>query len=116
MAEVFARKQLNEDGSPSDRYLINEEFVAMLDYYVAASLSAKVADADAMVTFYLERVALYKAFDGKGDRRDWRPLLLEQLTKWLTSFPECASRKRSRLSSGSSDPCQPEIVVSADDL
>jgi hypothetical protein len=51
LAEVFARKQLNEDGSPSDRYLINEEFVAMLDYYVAASLSAKVADADAMVTF-----------------------------------------------------------------
>ena len=116
MADVFARKQLNEDGPPSDRHLINEEFVAMLDYYVAASLSAKVADADAMVPFCLERVALYKALDGKDGRRDWRPVLLEQLTSWLTGFPECASRKRSRISSGSSDPCQHEMIVPADDL
>ena len=109
---MFARKQLNEDGSPSDRYLINEEFVAMLDYHVAACLSAKMADADALVPFYFERVAV-----GKGSKRDWRPLLLEQLTSWLSLlFPVCASRKRSRLSSGSSDPSKHAYTVNEDDL
>ena len=42
------RKQLNEDGTPSDEFLINEEFIAMLDYYIAASLSGRLADAVAL--------------------------------------------------------------------
>ena len=94
MHDVFARKQLNKGGSPSHRYLINGEFVAMLDYYVVTCPSAKVANADAMDangTLYFERVAVYKALDGTGGRRDQ---LFEQLTSWLAAFPGCTSRKR----------------------
>ena len=44
----------------------------MLDYYVVASLSAKSSKAESFRTFYCERVAMYKAFDGQQDRRNWR--------------------------------------------
>ena len=35
------RKKIREDGSASDELVINEDFFAMLDYYVVTSLSAK---------------------------------------------------------------------------
>ena len=53
-----------EDGTASDEYLINEEFMAMLDYYVAACLSAGASEAAGFRSFYAERVLLYKALDG----------------------------------------------------
>ena len=31
---AHSRKQSTEDGSASDEFLINEEFITMLDYYV----------------------------------------------------------------------------------
>ena len=38
---VFDCKQIREDGSASDEFLINKEFITMLDYCVLTSLSAK---------------------------------------------------------------------------
>ena len=65
MEYVFYRKQLtgNEDGMSSDRLLINEEFIAILDYYIGTTPSAKSTDAEAQRPYYLERVVLYKALD-----------------------------------------------------
>ena len=67
----------------SDRLLINEEFIAMLNYYIATTVSAKSTDAEAQRPYYLERIALYKALDGQDGRRDWRSPLLDLLQKLL---------------------------------
>ena len=72
----------------------------MLDYYVVASLSAKSSKAESFRTFYCERVAMYKAFDGQQDRKNWRLLLLEALDGWLRLFPEVASKNKGRLRLG----------------
>ena len=69
-------KRICEDGSASDEFLINEEFIAMLDYYVVISLLAKSSEAESFRTFYCEQVAMYKALDGQKNRRNWRPALL----------------------------------------
>jgi len=39
MDEIFARRQLDANGNISDQYAITEEFLAMLDLYLAASFS-----------------------------------------------------------------------------
>ena len=97
MEDVLERRQCKEDGSASDEYLINEEFMAMLDYYVAACLSARASEAAGFRSFYAERVLLYKALDGKERRRasSWRPALLEVLRSWLERFPDCVTRRSS---------------------
>ena len=65
-------KHLREDGSASDEFLINEEFIAMLYCYVVTSLSAnlKSSEAESLRTFYCERVAMYKALDGQQVQRN----------------------------------------------
>ena len=55
---------------------------------------------------------MYKALYGQQDRRNWRPELLEVLDGWLHIFPKVASKRKGRLSFGSSTDAQP----SADDL
>ena len=79
--DVLERRQCKEDGSASDEYLINEEFMAMLDYYVAACLSARAGEAAGFRSFYAERVLLYKSLDAEwtgrkegelGGRHCWR--------------------------------------------
>ena len=52
--------------------LINEEFIPMLHYDIARTLSVKSTDAEAKRPCYLELLALYKALDRYDDRRDWR--------------------------------------------
>ena len=47
----------------SDEFLINEEFMAMFDYYSATGLSSKLSEAEPFRTFYCKRVAMYKAFN-----------------------------------------------------
>ena len=49
---THSRKQIREDGSASDEFLINEEFITRLDYYVVTSLSAKSSEAESFRTFY----------------------------------------------------------------
>ena len=76
------------------------------------------SDAVALRPFYKERVAIYKALDGTDGRRCWRTLLREQLAEWLREFPDCASKKKGRLSMGPSEKSGPgeEYLVQADDL
>ena len=76
---VKLSKLISEDGSVSNEFLIKEEFIAMLNYYVVTSLSAKSIEAQHFRTFYCERVAVSKALDGQQDRRNWRPALREVL-------------------------------------
>ena len=76
---VKLSKLISEDGSVSNEFLIKEEFIAMLNYYVVTSLSAKSIEAQHFRTIYCERVAVSKALDGQQDRRNWRPALREVL-------------------------------------
>ena len=112
------RKQLNEDGSSGDEFLINEAFVAMLDFYVATSLSVLASDAEALRPFYDERVVIYQALDGNEGRKCWRKELRDQLAEWLQDFPECASKKKGRLSVGPSENSgsKPKYSIHEDDL
>ena len=80
---THSRKQNSEDGSAGNKFLINEEFIAMLDYCVVTSLSAKSSEGQPFRIFYCERVEMCKALDGHQDRRNWRPALLEVLDGWL---------------------------------
>ena len=87
------------DGSPSDEYIINAEFVAMLDYHVATSLSAKTSGAERFRPYYRQHVGIYKAFDGKtACRAVWRPQLLAVLKDWQARFSGVARKKKNRLS------------------
>lgn len=55
---IMNRKQLKEDGTLSDEFFIKEEFMAMLDYHVATSLSAdavQLSDAVQLRSIYLIR-------------------------------------------------------------
>ena len=112
---THSRKQISNDGSASNEFLINEEFIAMLDYYVVTSLSAKSSEAQHFRTFHCVWLAMYKALDKKQDRRNWRPALLEVLNGWLRMFPEAASKNKGRLSFGSATHAQPS-AVSQDNL
>ena len=110
-----SRKQISDDGSASNEFLINEEFITVLDYYVVTSLSAKSSEAEPFRTFYCKWVAMYKALDGQQDRRNWRLGLLEGLDGWLRMFSEVASKRNGRLLFGSATHAQPS-AMSPDDL
>ena len=93
---THSRKQISEDGSANDEFLINEEFISMLDYYVVTSLSTKSSEVKSFRTFYCERVAVYKALNGQQDWRNWRPALLEVLDGWLSLLKSCFPRFQAR--------------------
>ena len=85
--EQFQRKKPNRDGSPSDVFIINEEFMAMIDWFVASYLWASVTDARGLHEYYMQRVALYKHFNGADGRRNWREELVAVLESWMERFP-----------------------------
>ena len=118
MDDAFSRKQINADGSLSTEFIINAEFVAMLDYYVATSLSAKGPDAERFRPYYRKQVGIYKSFDGKTEGRgDWRPQLLAILKGWQTLFPAVVRKKKSRLSGGTVAAVEPsDLGITQDDL
>ena len=60
LRDQFDRKVLNDDGTPSERFVINKEFIATLDYLVAASLWASITEARDQAQYYLQRVNYYK--------------------------------------------------------
>ena len=91
------RKKPNPDGSPSEDFLINEEFVAMMDWLVATCLSAGVADARNLDEYYRRQVKLYKHFNGNEGKRNWRDDLCAELERWLERFPAAAKRSRTSL-------------------
>ena len=65
-----SRKQIRENGSTSDEFLINEEFITMLDYYVMTSLSTKSSEAESFRTFYCI------GGNVQGPRRTARPVVV----------------------------------------
>ena len=58
---------------------------------------------------------MYKALDGQQDQSNWMPALLEVLDGWSRKFPEVASKRKGRLSFGSSTDAEPS-AMSPDDL
>ena len=50
--------------------MINEEFIASLDYLVATFLWPSIVDARSQALYYHQRVAFYKHFDGREGRRN----------------------------------------------
>jgi hypothetical protein len=98
---IFSCKQIKEDGSRSEEFLINAEFVAMLYFYIAASQSEKTGCLRRLrrQPFYVDRVNLYKGFDGiRAKCQDWRPQLLIVLRGWQVNFPTVARKKNVSLS------------------
>jgi hypothetical protein len=83
----FERKVLNKDGSESDVYLINEEFIASLDYLVACYPRAGIPDCREQAIYFKQRVTYYKHFDGRDGKKNWRAELIECLEAWQRRFP-----------------------------
>jgi hypothetical protein len=106
LQDLFSRKQINTDGLHwhSNEFLINAEFVAILDYYVAVSLSAKSSDAEWFRPYYRLRVKIDKSFDGTKEKHpDWRPQLQAVLKAWQKKFPAVIRKKRPQLSASAAD-------------
>jgi hypothetical protein len=95
----FERKVLNKDGSESDVYVINEEFIKSLDYLVACYPWAGIPDCREQAIYFKQRVAYYKHFDGRrGDgKKNWRTDMLECLQAWQMRFPSVVQKRRTAL-------------------
>ena len=93
----FERKVPNKDGSDSDVYLINEEFIASLDYLVACYPWAGIPDCREQAIYFKQRVAYYKHFDGRDGKKNWRTDLLECLQAWQMRFPSVVQKRRTAL-------------------
>ena len=90
----FDRKVLDTDGSELGEYLINEEVIASLDFLVACCPWAGIQDCRDQVTYYKQRVAFYKHFDGRDGKQNWRTELLECLHAWQMLFPEVVQKRK----------------------
>ena len=97
LRQQFDRKVLNADGTESARFMINEEFIASLDYLVATCLWPSIVEARSQSVYYQQRVLYYKHFDGKEGKRNWRTDLLNCLTDWKVRFPQVVRNRRSIL-------------------
>ena len=67
--------------------MINEEFIASLDYLVATCLWPSIVDARSQAQYYRQRVAYYRHFDGRDGKQNWRPDLYCCLSDWQARFP-----------------------------
>ena len=111
---THSRKQISEDGSANNEFLINEEFITMLDSYVLTSLSATSSEAESLRTLPPVNV--------QGPQRTARETRgLHFLMCWMCGcccfqrLQATWSKNKGRLSLGSSTDAQPS-AVSADDL
>ena len=77
--------------------MINEEFIATLDYLVATCLWPSIVDARSQAQYYRQRVSFYRHYDGREGRRNWRNDLGECLSQWLVQFPEVVLKRKSIL-------------------
>ena len=78
--------------------MINEEYVATLDYLVAASLWARGAK------YYLLHVNYYKHLDRQEGKPNWWDDLYKCLHEWQSRFPQVVRCQKSTLT---------EIVMAA---
>ena len=77
--------------------MINEEFIATLDFLVAACLWPSIVDARSQTEYFSQRVSFYTHFDGKNGRRNWRSDLYGCLSAWEVQFPEVVRKRKSGL-------------------
>ena len=99
-----SRKQISEDGLAGNEFLINEEFTAILTYYVVTSLSAKSSETQIFRTFNCERMVMCKAHDGQQDRKTWSlegQRFLRCLTGGFTCFQRLQASGRAGFRLGS---------------
>ena len=82
--------------------MVNEEFIATLDYLVASSLWASITDARDQAQDYLHRVNYYKHLDRQEGnlKSNWRDNLYECLLKWQSRFPKVVLCWKSTLTGG----------------
>jgi len=97
--DIFNRRVLNEDGTPSEEFMLNHRLLARWDFYIYTSIYASQVMITAKRDFYELRAAMYQRLDGKQDRLDWRAVLKDKLRSYLERFPACTDgvlkRKRS---------------------
>jgi hypothetical protein len=77
--------------------MINEEFIATMDFLVATSLWPGIVNARSQAEYYSQRVSFYKHFDGTGGKRNWQNDLCECLSEWQVQFPDVVRKRRSVL-------------------
>jgi hypothetical protein len=94
MEALLYRKQRHPSGLESSQYVINEEFMAVLDLLVYSSSSAHIDHLRAQHDWYVQRVAVYRHFNGQDGRRSWRAELLTCLNNWMRRFPDCVKSGR----------------------
>jgi hypothetical protein len=92
---LFASRHRHHDGTESSVYVINEHFMALLDFYVACALDAGQGIKHEKMGLYRSQVAMYQALSATG--RDWRAELLACLKHWEPAFSQLLRRKRRRL-------------------
>ncbi len=98
LESLFACKHLKQDGTDSNIYVINEHFMALVDFYVACALDAGQGIKREKMEFYRAQVAMYRALAAKG--RDWRAELLACLRQWQSTFSHLLRKKRQRFGDG----------------
>jgi hypothetical protein len=96
LESLFASKHLNQDGTESNIHVINEHFMALVDFYVACTLDASQRIKHEKMDFYHSQVAMYRALSSKG--RNWRDELLACLKQWQPIFSYLLRKKRLRFS------------------
>lgn len=66
----------------------------MLDLLVYSSLSVTIDYMRAQHEWYVQRVAVYRHFNGQDGRRSWRTELQTCLCDWIRRFPNCVKSGR----------------------
>ena len=84
--------------------MINEEYVATLDYLVAASLWASITNGRDQAKYYLLHVNYYKHLDRQEGKPNWWDDLYKCLHEWQSRFPQVVRCQKSTLT---------EIVMAA---
>ena len=94
LKDCLNKKILDKDGNETEEYLINEHFIAYMDYLMACSVQHSLPNCREHQSFYRGQVALYKKMDGLNGRRSWRKDLCECLQEWEEKFPSCKSTRQ----------------------
>ena len=77
--------------------MLNEEFIASLDYLISTCLWPSIVDARNQALYYHQRVAFYKHFDGREGRSNWRSELYQCLSDWQGQFPDVVRKRKSMI-------------------
>ena len=89
---LFKRKIPKPDGSPSDKYFINEHLVGFLMINIACALNASYTNRKEKKEVFRSHVAVLKAATATG--KDWRAQLRDCLKKWEPDFQAMNRKKR----------------------